>query len=126
MTLENFGFQNGENMKNKTNATTSLFFQNHSNVHLRVKYIKQEVSPKEKSFTFPDALFNLSSSALPLKSDAIVVVMWYKTIHSFLKNTFDNDHEIKSKIITASVQPKPTEKFSQPVHISWKIKKLVN
>ena len=128
VTLEKHGFQNGENIKNNPNATTGFIFRNHSNVHLHVKYINTSghVSHEERSFTFPEASFNLSSSALPLNSSAIVVVMWYKTLHSFLTNILHDNEEINSKIITASVRPEPREKFSQPVRISWNIKKLVS
>ena len=104
-------------------------FQNYLNVQLRVKRINNSENcistPAERLFTFPYVSFNLSSSALPLNFSAIAVVMWYKTLHSFLTNTFNDNEEIKSKIITASVRPKPTEKFSQPVRIIWNMKRQV-
>ncbi len=127
ITLEEYGFQYGKTLKNNPNDST--VFKNHSNVQLHVKYIKQgdALSQEEKQFQFPDASFKLSPNALPSKHGAVVVVMWYKTIHSFL-TTFHNDlnGKLNSKIITASVRPKPTtESFEEPVRISWRIKELV-
>ena len=65
-------------------------FQNYSNIQLRVKCITQRYksSEKEKLFKFQDTSFELSPHALPQKSGAIVVVLWYKTMHSFLVQSF--------------------------------------
>jgi hypothetical protein len=124
--LESYGFQYGENLKKTPNATTNFTSQNHLNVQLHVKYIKQESD--ETLFKFPDASFSLSSNALA-QYGTVVVVLWYKTIHSFLTNTFHDDHiyvKLNSKIITASVRPEPTtESFAEPVRISWNLKELV-
>ncbi|CAB3980610.1 adhesion G- coupled receptor D1-like [Paramuricea clavata] len=126
-TLENYAFQHGENLKNNSNAST--IFQNYSNVQLYVKFIKREdnLSAEERLFEFPDASFNLSPDALPQSSGAVVVVLWYKTINSFLTTSLHDDHsyaEINSKIMTASVRPEPKDKFLQPVRISWNMKEL--
>jgi hypothetical protein len=126
--LENYGFQYGENLKN--NSNTSTIFQNHSNVQLNVKFIKREdnLSKEERLFEFPDASFNLSPDALPQSSGAVIVVLWYKTINSFLTTSLYDGHsyaEINSKIMTASVRPEPKDKFLKPVRISWNMKELV-
>jgi hypothetical protein len=126
--LENYGFQYGENLKNNKNASTTI--QNYSNVQLYVKFIKREdnLSAKERLFEFPDASFNLSPDALPQSSGAVIVVLWYKTINSFLTTSLRDHHsyaKINSKIMTASVRPAPKDKFLQPVRISWNMKELV-
>jgi hypothetical protein len=133
LTLEKYGFQYGENLKNNPKASANSAFQSYStysNVQLHVKYIKQagNLSMKDRLFKFPDASFNLSPDALPQESGAVVVVMWYKTIQSFLRNSFYGDNiyaEVKSEIITASVQPTPRVKFLIPVRISWNTTELV-
>ena len=83
-------------------------------------------SEKEKLFKFQDTSFEFLPDALPQKSGAIVVVLWYKTMHSFLK---DKGYfaKISTNIITASVRPEPDprKKFSTPVRIIWTIKRLV-
>ena len=123
-TLESYGFQYGENLKNNSNRQRT--FQNYSNIKLHVSLLEADnvSTPKEKSFIFPDASFNITPNALHLQSGAILVVIWFKTIHSFFTNTIDSD-EIRSKIITASIRPEPTEKFSQPIRLSWSIQNLV-
>jgi hypothetical protein len=126
--LENYAFQYGENLKNNKNASTTI--QNYSNVQLYVKFIKREdnLSEAERLFKFPDASFNLSPDALPQSSGAVIVVLWYKTINSFLTTSLHDGHsyaEINSKIMTASVRPEPKDKFLKPVRISWNMKELV-
>ena len=126
--MENYAFQYGENLKNNSNAST--IFQNYSNVQLYVKFIIREdnLSAEERLFEFPDASFNLSLDALPQSSGAVVVVLWYKTINSFLTPSLHDYHsyaKINSKIMTASVRPAPKDKFLQPVRISWNMKELV-
>ena len=124
-TLESYGFQEGENFKNTTNTTT--VFRNLSNVQTYVKYIKPNgnLSMEEKLFTFQDASFVLSQDALPPSVDAtgaVVVVFLYRTIHSFLKNSFRTRGgfgKINSKIFTVSVRPEPKEQFSEPVRLIW-------
>ena len=126
--MENYGFQYGENLKNNKNASTTI--QNYSNVQLYVKFIKREdnLSAKERLFEFLDVSFNLSPDALPQSSGAVIVVLWYKTINSFLTTSLHDGHsyaKINSKIMTASVRPEPKDKFLKPVRISWNIKELV-
>ena len=53
---------------------------------------------------------------------AVVVFLWYKTMHSILKTKSSHNYgKIWTKIITASVRhkPDPRKKFSPPVRISW-------
>ena len=128
ITLENYAFQYGENIKTNPNASANLTFQN---VQLHVKYIKQggNLSGEESLFKFSDASFNLSPDALSNTSGTVVVVMWYKTLHSFmtnisLKDTY-TDTDINNEIIIASVRPKPPEEFKEPVRITWKSTELV-
>ena len=124
-TLESYGFQEGENFKNTTNTTT--VFRNLSNVQTYVKYIKPNgnLSMEEKLFAFQDASFVLSQDALPPSVDvtgSVVVVFLYRTIHSFLKNSFPTRGgygKINSKIFTVSVRPEPKEQFSEPVRFIW-------
>ena len=120
ITLENYGFQIGENMKNNPNASSTFILKNHSNVQLYVRYINS--SKEERLVNFPDATFNLSLDALPKHSGALVVVMWYRTMHSFHDA---KDPRITSRIISASVRPEPRIKFKTPVRISWDMKELV-
>ncbi len=86
------------------------------------------MSREERLFKFPDASFNLSSNALS-QDGTVVVVIWYKTLHSFMTSTSFKDTNItkvNSEIITASVRPKPrTETFEEPVRISWNSTELV-
>ncbi len=125
--MENYAFQYGENLKNNSNTSRNFTFQN---VQLHVNYLKQggNLSKKERLFKFPDASFNLSSNALS-PNGTVVVVMWYKTLHSFMTSTSFKDTNItkvNSEIITASVRPEPrTETFEEPVHISWNSTELV-
>ncbi|XP_028412672.1 CD97 antigen-like [Dendronephthya gigantea] len=120
-TLQKYGVQSGNILKNKN---TSHTFQNFPNVQLRVNYMNSsEFSPQDRLFNFPNASFNISRDALPKNSGAVVVVVWYKTLNSFLtKNIYDgNNYAIKSRIISASVQPEATRiPFKQPVRIHWK------
>jgi hypothetical protein len=125
ITLENYGFQHGEKQKNNSDGT-EVILKNHTNVQLHVKYIKQGETIEDTSFKFQDASFNLSSSALQRKSGAIVVVLWYKTINSFLTNSFHDNQSyarLNSKIITASVRSAEPNNFT--VRINWNIKELV-
>ena len=124
ITLENYGFQNGENMKNNPNASSTFILKNHSNVQLYVRYEqrKRRSSKGERLVNFPGATFNLSPDALPKHSGALVVVIWYKTMHSFRGA---NDPRITNRIISASVRPEPRIKFKTPVRISWDMKELV-
>ncbi|XP_028412671.1 adhesion G protein-coupled receptor E1-like [Dendronephthya gigantea] len=126
VTLQKYGVQSGNIIKNKN---TSHIFQIFSNVQLRVKYMKSsEFLPQDRLFNFPNASFSISRDALPKNSGAVVVVVWYKTLNSFLtKNIYDgNNYAIKSRIISASVQPEATRiPFKQPVRIHWKENVLV-
>jgi hypothetical protein len=128
ITLEDYGFQYGENLKNSSN--TSLIVKDYPNVQLNLRYIKYSgnLSPEERLFKFPNASFNLSPDALRKESGAVVVILWYKTIHSLIKNTSYGDNiyaAISSKIITVNVRPEQRVKFSQPVRISWDLAELV-
>ncbi len=85
---------------------------------------------KERLFKFPDASFNLSPDTLSNTSGTVAVVMWYRTIHSFMTNTsFSDTHtnaNVTSKIVIASVRPEPRKKtFKEPVRISWSSTELV-
>ncbi|CAB3980612.1 adhesion G- coupled receptor D1-like [Paramuricea clavata] len=123
ITLENYGFQYGEMQKNNSDVPEPI--KNHTNVQLHVKYIKQGETIEDTSFKFQDASFNLSSSALQRKSGVIVVVLWYKTINSFLTNSFHDNQSyarLNSKIITASVRSAEPKNFT--VRINWNIKEL--
>ena len=123
ITLEEYGFQYGKNLKNNPNDRNEL--KNHSNVQLHVQYIKRGNNlSKRETFKFPNASFSLLPNALATKSDAVVVVLWYKTINSLLRNGDQIDGKLNSKIITASVQPEP-ETFAEPVRISWNVEELV-
>ncbi|XP_028412665.1 adhesion G protein-coupled receptor L1-like [Dendronephthya gigantea] len=121
VTLQKYGVQSGNILKNKN---TSHIFQNFSNVQLRVNYMNSsEFPPQDRLFNFPNASFNISRDALPKNSGAVVVVVWYKTLNSFLtKNIYDgNNYAIKSRIISASVRPEATRiPFKEPVRIHWK------
>jgi hypothetical protein len=100
------------------------------NVQLHVKYLKQggNLSGEESLFKFPDASFSLSSDAFS-QYGTVVVVMWYKTLHSFMTNTSlkdtHTDTDINNEIIIASVRPTPPEEFKEPVRITWKSTELV-
>ncbi len=128
ITLEDYAFQYGENLKNNPNASANLTFQN---VQLYVKYIKQggNLSGEERLFKFPDTSFKLSSNALSNTSGTEIVVMWYKTLHSFMTNTSltvtHTNTDINNEIVIASVRPKPPEEFKEPVRITWKSPELV-
>ncbi|XP_028410393.1 adhesion G protein-coupled receptor E1-like [Dendronephthya gigantea] len=120
ITLQNYGFQCGEKLKN--NKSTLPIFRNHSNVQIRVKYQKpSEFPPQERVFNFPNTSFILSPDAIRNTSGAVVVVVWYKTLNLFLTNIdYDgSNHTINSKIITASVRPEPKMSFKEPVRIIW-------
>ncbi|XP_028400846.1 fibrillin-3-like [Dendronephthya gigantea] len=120
VTLQNYGFQCGEKLKN--NKSTSPIFRNHSNVQIRVKYQKpSEFPPQERVFNFPNTSFILSPDAIRNTSGAVVVVVWYKTLNLFLTNIdYDgSNHTVNSKIITASVRPEPKMSFKEPVRIIW-------
>ena len=126
ITLQNFGFQYGENLKKNKNISPIL--HNFSNVHMRVRYHKRsELSPQDRIFHFPNASFILSPDAILNNSGAVVVVMWYKTLNLFLTsmNYNGNMHTINDRIITASVQPEPKMSFEEPVRISWDRKEMV-
>ena len=87
------------------------------------------MSGEERLFQFPNASFNLSPDALSNISGTVVVVMWYKTLHSFMTNTTFKDSsnaKVNSEIIIASVRPEPRrEWFKEPVRISWNSTELV-
>ena len=128
ITLEEYGFHYGENLKNSSN--TSLIVKDYPNVQLNLRYIKYagNLSPEERLFKFPNASFNLSPDALRKESGAVVVILWYKTINSLIKNTFHGDNiyaAIRSRIITVNVRPEQKKKFSEPVRISWDLAELV-
>ena len=84
---------------------------------------------EERAFRFPNASFNLSSDALSKTSGTKVAVMWYKTIHLFISNSFEGhpDYgENNSEIITASVSPTPEPKqFEEPVRMTWNLMEMV-
>lgn len=128
ITVENYGFQFEEHLKKKPSALA--IFTNYSNVVLHVKYIRQatRLSQEERLFQFSDSAFEISPDALPHESGAVIVVVWYKTLHSFLRNIlydWNSDAEVSSEIISASVLPKPKQTFSEPVRISWNTMTLV-
>ncbi|XP_028402491.1 adhesion G protein-coupled receptor L3-like [Dendronephthya gigantea] len=125
ITLKNYGFQNGENIKKNPNASSFFIFKNHSNVQLYATYAQhtRRLSREGRSFKFPDATFKLSSDALPKHSGALVVVIWFKTMHSFLNDDMHNPM-ITSNMISASVRPEPRTKFKRPVRIRWDMKEL--
>ena len=114
-TLEEYGFQHANNISSAT-----PIFKNHSNVQLRVRYITRESKLQKAPFRFEDTSFKLPSGALPLASDAVVVVLRYKTLHFFLKTNIPYGN-ITTNIITASVRPEldPDKTFASPVRISW-------
>ena len=122
-TLEEYGFQYG----NISNSTSVI--QNYSNVQLRVKYLtrRSNLSEEERLFKFQDTSFELSPAALPQKSGAVVVVLWYKTMHSILKTKSSFDYaKIVTKVITASIRPEPRQSFSTPIRIRWNTTGLVS
>ncbi|XP_028410398.1 adhesion G protein-coupled receptor L3-like [Dendronephthya gigantea] len=121
-TLENYGHQYGEEIRNNTNGSIS---QNASNVQLRVKYMENtgNLSLEDRRSNFPNASFIISSDAFPNKSGSLAVVIWYNTLNSFLGEKFHTSHDyvkVNSKIITASVRPQSKmPNFTQPVQIIW-------
>ena len=127
-TLEEYAFQYVYYFKK--NASASPFVSlDKQNFHLQARYIKNanKASNKEISFMFSNGSFNLSPDAL--SSETIVAVVWYKTIHSFISNTFRGSNiygEVKREIVTASVRPDPRGKFEKPVRISWNVTGLNN
>ena len=127
-TLEDYAFQYGYYLKNNPSERPFVSLDN-ENIHLQARYIKKadKASNKEISFMFSNGSFNLSPDAL--SSETIVAVVWYKTIHSFISNTFRGSNiygELKREIVIASVRPEPREKFEKPVRISWNITGLVS
>lgn len=78
---------------------------------------------EDRRSSFPNASFFVSSDAIPKESGSLAVVVWYKTLNSFLGESFHSSHtytKIKSKIITASVRPQSKIlEFTQPVRIIW-------
>ena len=129
MTLEKYAFQYGEKLKNNSHASNN--YTTFQNVHLHVKYVKPggTLSEKARLFQFPNASFNLSPDTLSNTSGTVVVVMWYKTLHSFMTNTTFKDSsnaKVDSEIIIASVRPEPSKiPFKEPVRISWNSTELV-
>ena len=126
-TLEKYGFQYGEHLKNSTNASDIIRYPN---LQLHVRYIKEggEFYRKKESFMFPNASFNLSSDALSTTTGTKVVVLWYKTMHQFINNSVNgspNYGKVNSEIITASVQPRPPKQFEEPARITWNTTDLV-
>ncbi|XP_028410418.1 adhesion G protein-coupled receptor E2-like isoform X2 [Dendronephthya gigantea] len=121
ITLEKYGLQHANSLRNST--TNSSVFQNHSNIQLRVLYIKPagKLSRKERIFNFSKASFKLSNDELSNETDTVVAVLWYKTLHSFLTKSFYGDiqEELKSEIISVNVRPEPKMPFEKPVRISW-------
>ncbi|XP_028410401.1 latrophilin-like protein LAT-2 [Dendronephthya gigantea] len=121
-TLENYGLQYGEEIRNNTNGSIS---QNASNVQLRVRYMENtgKLSLEDRRSNFPNASFIISSDAIPKESGSLAVVVWYNTLNSFLGEKFYTSHDyvkVDSKIITASVRPQSKMlKFTQPVQIIW-------
>jgi hypothetical protein len=98
---------------------------------MHIQYITQAkyFSREGRLFRFPGASFNLSPDALSNTSGTVVVVMWYKTVHSFMTKSFYGNHthaKVSNEIIIASVEPKPRKKtFEEPVRISWNSLELV-
>ena len=128
MTLQNYGIQQGEALRN--DASTSVILHNRPNVQLHVKYINHsELKQEERLFHFPNASFDISSDALPKDSGAVVAVAWYKTLNGFLTDSLydkgDIDSDIDSTIISASVRPQPKRDLEEPVRISWDTKESV-
>ena len=128
ITLETYGFQYGDFLKNNTQA--SSISQIRSNVELQVKYVAQTgvLSSEENLFKFPNASLNLSPDALPEDSGAVIVVILYNTLNFFLVDNFHTDDkyaDVNSSIISAGVQPQPKTPFKEPVRISWETEKLV-
>ncbi|XP_028410339.1 adhesion G protein-coupled receptor E2-like isoform X2 [Dendronephthya gigantea] len=123
MTLQTYGIQLGNILK--SDASSSSTSRTQSNVQLRVKYMNQSrLAQGEGLFTFPNASFNISRDALPKDSRAVVAVVWYKTLSSFLVDKVhaegDTEGSIKSTIISATVRPQPLKTpFKEPVRISW-------
>ncbi|XP_028411086.1 adhesion G protein-coupled receptor L4-like [Dendronephthya gigantea] len=125
MTLQNYATQQGEALKN--DASNSAIFYNRSNIQLRVEYTNQsQLTPERGIFNFPNASFVLSPDALAKDSGAVVAVVWYKTLNSFLTDGLDDKDDINgiinSTIISASVQPHPMKNLEEPVRISWDTK----
>ena len=109
-------------------SNSTPVFRNYSNVQLRVKYVTQtkNISHEEALFQFQDTSFTLSPAALPQESDAVVVVLWYKTMDSILKTKISHDYaKFVTKMITASVRPEPRRRFATPVRIRWNTTRLV-
>ncbi|XP_028410397.1 latrophilin-like protein LAT-2 [Dendronephthya gigantea] len=77
----------------------------------------------DRRSNFPNASFIISSDAIPEKSGSLAVVVWYKTLNSFLGEKFhtsDDYVKVNNKIITASVRPQSKIlQFTQPVQIIW-------
>ncbi|XP_028410399.1 adhesion G protein-coupled receptor B3-like [Dendronephthya gigantea] len=121
-TLENYGHQYGEEIRNNTNGSIS---QNASNVQLRVRYMENtgKLSLEDRRSNFPNASFIISSDAIPKESGSLAVVVWYNTLNSLLGEKFytsNNYAIVNSTIITASVRPQSKMlKFTQPVQIIW-------
>ena len=78
---------------------------------------------EERTFKFSNASFNLSPDALSETLGTKVAVMWYKTMHHFIRNSFKGNPiygEVNSEIITASVRPTLESKlFREPVRMTW-------
>ena len=120
-TLEKYGFQYGDNLKNTLNASGIIKYPN---LQLHARYIKEggEFLRRKSLFMLPNASFNLSSDALSKTSGTKVVVMWYKTMHHFINNSFNGSPiygKVNSEILTASVQPRPPKQFEETVRITW-------
>jgi hypothetical protein len=127
-TLEDFAFQHGDFLKYNPSTSALVIFE-YQNIHLQVKYIKQgnTASIEERLFRFPSTSFILSPDAL--SPETIVAVVWYKTLHSFIRNSFHGSkifEEVKREVVTASVRPKPPETFEEPVRISWNLTGMVS
>lgn len=129
MTLENYGFQCGNSLEN--NTYNSSVFQNHSNVQLHVKYLKSnnKLAKRERLFRFSNATFSLSPDALATESGAVIVILWYKTLNSFLGKDLSGDNvyaTVNRKVISASVRPEPRMPFRKPIRIIWDTADPVN
>ena len=90
---------------------------------------RSHFTEREGLFEFPNASFSFPSDALPNDSSAVVTVVWYKTLQSFLVDDIlvecDVYDGIKSTIISATVTPQPKTPFKAPVRISWEAGKSV-
>lgn len=140
VSLENYGFQLGRDLRRNDNESTLI--QKKTNVELRVKIVKPKTNSTVQytKFLLTNASFELSPSAFRPGNDetAVVVVVHYSTLHSLLAQVnlrrgqtkfddmgSDTEYILNNEIITASVRPKPPIEFEKPVRIIWRRKHSV-